>query len=311
MGVSSRCCKGLLSHNSAVSLLRAREQVAPLMGGTYRYRSAWHAVNALLREHGMRGLFKGYWLTNSVRTLAALAWLHCLPATWLDDGLRVGCKSDPGPLARTIVPVHCVLVSPHKSGLGCLCLSVGVPAGQVWIPWSMLYVAAYEESKRRCAPSHCTLALSLQTCARTCSGNVHLQWACQLTRLLFTRSMPTLGSCAVAVHLHGRSRADGSAAAAVSGASGRGAPEAGTCALPAWGYAACSAGSAAAAALATQPLDVVKTRLQVPNHSAAARLLVALPMPFGRPDSSVSRKVLVSHSAHLVSKGHKPRFRSG
>lgn len=37
------------------------------MGSTYRYRSAWHAAKALLREHGMRGLFKGYWLTNSVR----------------------------------------------------------------------------------------------------------------------------------------------------------------------------------------------------------------------------------------------------
>ena len=34
-------------------------------------------------------------------------------------------------------------------------------------------------------------------------------------------------------------------------------------ALPAWGYAACSAGSAAVAAVCTQPLDVVKTRLQV------------------------------------------------
>ena len=54
------------------------------MGGTYRYRSAWHAVKALLREHGMRGLFKGYWVTNSVRML--VMWLNCLPAIWLKGG---------------------------------------------------------------------------------------------------------------------------------------------------------------------------------------------------------------------------------
>ena len=36
------------------------------MGGTYAYRSAWDAGAALLREHGVRGLFKGYWLTNSM-----------------------------------------------------------------------------------------------------------------------------------------------------------------------------------------------------------------------------------------------------
>ena len=54
------------------------------MGGTYRYRSAWHAAKALLREHGMRGLFKGYWVTNSVRMRAAC--LHCLPEFWLGGG---------------------------------------------------------------------------------------------------------------------------------------------------------------------------------------------------------------------------------
>lgn len=79
----------------------------------------------------------------------------------------------------------------------------------------------------------------------------------------FIPSMSALEGCAVAMHLHGRSRAGGEAAPPVSGASGHGAPDAGACALPAWGYAACSAGSAATAALATQPLDVVKTRLQV------------------------------------------------
>ena len=91
--------------------------------------------------------------------------------------------------------------------------------------------------------------------------------------------MLTLERCAVGMHLHGRSRADGSAASTMTGASGHGASDAGASALPAWGYAACSAGSAAAAALATQPLDVVKTRLQVPNYSAAARRLVPLQMP--------------------------------
>ena len=226
----------------------------------------------------MRGLFKGYWLTNSVRTLAALAWLHCLPAIRLDDGCVSVVSLTQGHWLTRSFPCIVCLCRQHKSGLGCLCLNVGMPAGQVWIPWSMLYVAAYEESKRRCVPSHMTLVLSLQTCAllqRQCA----LQWACQLIRLLFTRSMPTLESCAVAMHLHGRSRAGGEDAPPVSGASGHGAPDAGACALPAWGYAACSAGSAAAAALATQPLDVVKTRLQVPNYSAAARLLVFLQMP--------------------------------
>ncbi|KAK9834140.1 hypothetical protein WJX81_001743 [Elliptochloris bilobata] len=137
-------------------IIKERLQVAPLMGGTYRYRSAWHALKALLREHGMRGLFKGYWLTNSV-----------------------------------------------------------------WIPWSMLYVAAYEESKRR-----------------------------------------------LTAHLHGADPA------AVDG-SGCGEREAGACALPAWGYAASSAGSAATAALATQPLDVVKTRLQVLSAGKGGGALTA------------------------------------
>lgn len=52
--------------------------------------------------------------------------------------------------------------------------SVVVPAGQVWIPWSMLYVAAYEESKRRCVPSHIMLVLLLPTCDL-------LRWLCALS----------------------------------------------------------------------------------------------------------------------------------
>ncbi len=67
-----------------------------------------------------------------------------------------------------------------------------------------------------------------------------------------------------AVHhfLHGRAPCeDAEAAGAVEQLSGEDAEK--ETALPAWGYAACSAGSAAVAAVCTQPLDVVKTRLQV------------------------------------------------
>ena len=82
------------------------------------------------------------------------------------------------------------------------------------------------------------------------------------------------------VHLHGRSRAGREAAPPAPGAGVRDAYDAGGCALPAWGYAACSAGSAAAAALATQPLDIVKTRLQV--HGGHARLAAHVITPLTR-----------------------------
>ena len=61
------------------------------MGGTYAYRTAWDAVAALLREHGVRGLFKGYWLTNSVRImyLAPLEHNSRAYSTW--HGMQFKC----------------------------------------------------------------------------------------------------------------------------------------------------------------------------------------------------------------------------
>jgi hypothetical protein len=83
---------------------------------------------------------------------------------------------------------------------------------------------------------------------------------------------------AVGLHLHGSppscdagdpDRLQRSAAAAAAAAADPAGPAAHAApALPAWGYAACSAGAAAAAALCTQPLDVVKTRLQARPHAA-------------------------------------------
>jgi len=209
------------------------------------------------------------------------------------------------------------------------------------MPWSMLYVAAYEESKRRCerpasrarllrpawrpacclvcyepgchvsafshhcpAPSQrgactdgpaCTgrparlpahaatcEARSLRTCScvtRSCCRHVwYLTGGTPIATAMSTASLTACLLRAVGLHLHGsppscdvgepdrsqRSAAAGSAVAAdPAGPAAHAAP-----ALPAWGYAACSAGAAAAAALCTQPLDVVKTRLQARPHAA-------------------------------------------
>lgn len=37
-----------------------------MMGGAYHYRNGWHALTTLVGQEGLRGLFKGYWVTNSV-----------------------------------------------------------------------------------------------------------------------------------------------------------------------------------------------------------------------------------------------------
>lgn len=37
-----------------------------MMQGAYTYRSAFHAVSSIVHQHGLPGLMKGYWATNSV-----------------------------------------------------------------------------------------------------------------------------------------------------------------------------------------------------------------------------------------------------
>lgn len=36
------------------------------MQGAYSYRNAFHAVSSIVQQHGLPGLMKGYWATNSV-----------------------------------------------------------------------------------------------------------------------------------------------------------------------------------------------------------------------------------------------------
>ncbi len=75
-------------------------QVAPLMSGAYAYRGGWDAVAALLRAQGVRGLFKGYWLTNSVRARPQ----RCS---------RAGCR---GSEQHTSSPDRCACVGVRMAG---------------------------------------------------------------------------------------------------------------------------------------------------------------------------------------------------
>ncbi len=70
------------------------------MSGAYAYRGGWDAIAALLRAQGARGLFKGYWLTNSVR---ARPW-RCT---------RAGCR---GPERQPSSPDRCAHVGAHVAG---------------------------------------------------------------------------------------------------------------------------------------------------------------------------------------------------
>lgn len=45
-----------------------RAQVQTMMKGSYNYSSAWHAVSSIVRQRGLRGMLKGYWAGNSVRS---------------------------------------------------------------------------------------------------------------------------------------------------------------------------------------------------------------------------------------------------
>eukprot|EP00976_Prorocentrum_cordatum_P099240 1191759-Prorocentrum_minimum.AAC.2 len=112
-----------------------------MMGGAYEYRSASDAFRQLMQHRGVLGLFKGYWITNSV-----------------------------------------------------------------WIPWNTIYIATYEASKREAAAHHN-------------SGSVE--------------------------------------------------------SLPAPAIVACAGVSAAVAAIVTNPIDVVKTRVQVLSGGKGAEGLRA------------------------------------
>lgn len=41
-------------------------QVQGMMQGAYSYKNAFHAVSSIVQRHGLPGLMKGYWATNSV-----------------------------------------------------------------------------------------------------------------------------------------------------------------------------------------------------------------------------------------------------
>lgn len=95
-----------------------------------------------------------------------------------------------------------------------------------------------------------------------CVQQAEHAWPVRMQNGTLACSMSLTLTHAVHHFLHGRAPCeDAEAAGAVEQLSGEDAEE--DTALPAWGYAACSAGSAAVAAVCTQPLDVVKTRLQV------------------------------------------------
>lgn len=47
-------------------IIKERLQVMPILARSYTYSGPWHVLRSLVQQQGPLGLFKGYWVTNSV-----------------------------------------------------------------------------------------------------------------------------------------------------------------------------------------------------------------------------------------------------
>ncbi|KAL3144186.1 hypothetical protein ABBQ32_003968 [Trebouxia sp. C0010 RCD-2024] len=64
VGCYSQAIAGIVF--TPVDIIKERMQVQGMMQGAFTYRSTFHAVSSIMHQHGLPGLMKGYWATNSV-----------------------------------------------------------------------------------------------------------------------------------------------------------------------------------------------------------------------------------------------------
>ena len=248
---------------------KARLQIQGSGRTTVHYSGAWHAMRTIWTVEGYSGLYRGFLPVISGVLPANMAYFsgyelgrtfmqrteaNVVPQTIKDSvagatgQLVSGVVWTPIDLVKERLQVGRVLqaAGPVEGGVTAVLHSLGNFRGlfrgywltnSVWLPWNMIYMAVYAETKR-------VLAITLRSSAKE-----------ETTSRIQTDAAPATAAPAPAP-------ADGAGAGA-GAAAANGAPCGADQQLPPWAVAVSAAIGASVGGLFTHPLDVIKTRVQV------------------------------------------------